>query len=83
MNTGKDIDALCMVIGDFEPEHSCLRMVSVRATETEIVERARSVILDALNAPVKEWLDGDTQRVSLAKWVIENIWTPDADARAA
>lgn len=52
-------------------------------TETAIVRRARFIIYDALNAPMDTWDDGSVRRVELAKWVIENIWTPDVDKDAA
>lgn len=50
--------------------------------EVEIVRAARDVILNALTnglPPSGMRPDGTYVSVELAKWVIENIWTPELE----
>lgn len=41
-------------------------------TDQQLIDRAKAIILDAMNAPLIDWSDGDVRRVDLAKWVIDH-----------
>lgn len=45
-------------------------------TETEIVREARNVIRMGLAKDM--YAENHRDQIALAKWVIENIWTPEA-----
>lgn len=49
--------------------------------ETELVHLARRIVRDALNTP-EGYVYSENYwgvKIDLAKWVIENIWTPESD----
>ena len=43
----------------------------IEVARRAILERAHAIILDAMNANLETWCDGDDKRVALAQWVIE------------